>query len=77
MDAFYDICQRRKPKVNASKSKAMVFETAEGEITDLTTPYRVRVLTGIGCEKKLGSERMEEVTEFKYLGSVLGKHGSM
>ncbi len=29
------------------------------------------------CRVVLGSEKMEEVSEFKYLGTVLCKHGGM
>ncbi len=29
------------------------------------------------CEIWLGKEKMEEVNEFKYLGTILCKHGSM
>ncbi len=29
------------------------------------------------CKIWLGKERMEEVNEFKYLGTILCKHGSM
>ncbi len=43
---------------------------------DFVCPYRV----GIECEKKcskiiLNGEAMDEVNEFKYLGSVMCKHG--
>ncbi len=42
---------------------------------DFVCPYRV----GIECEKErkiiLNGEEMEEVNEFKYLGSVMCKHG--
>ncbi len=42
---------------------------------DFVCPYRV----GIECEKEckiiLNGEEMEEVNEFKYLGSVTCKHG--
>ncbi len=30
-----------------------------------------------GCRISLGSEKMEEVSEFKYLETVLCKHGGM
>ncbi len=29
------------------------------------------------CKLWLGKEKMEEVNEFKYLGTILCKHGSM
>ncbi len=31
----------------------------------------------LGCKIWLGRDRMEEVNEFKYLGTILCKHGSM
>ncbi len=40
VDAFDRICKRRKLKVNAGKSKVMVFEKA-GEQTDRQTESRV------------------------------------
>ncbi len=30
-----------------------------------------------GCKIWLGKEKMEEVNEFKYLGTILCKHGNM
>lgn len=63
--------------MNASKSKAMVFKRAEMEVIDFTTPCRVRVPTRTVCEINLGGERMEEVKDYKYLESLLCKHGGM
>ncbi len=31
----------------------------------------------LGCKIWLGKEKMEKVSEFKYLGTILCKHGSM
>ncbi len=31
----------------------------------------------LGCKIWMGKKKMEEVTEFKYLGTILCKHGSM
>ncbi len=62
-------------KVNASKSKVTVCERSRNEVVDFVRPYRV----GIECEKEckitLNGEEMEEFNEFKYLGSVMCKHG--
>ncbi|KAK3893161.1 hypothetical protein Pcinc_003002 [Petrolisthes cinctipes] len=77
VDEFQSVCKRRKLKVNVGKSKVMVFERAETEVIDFATPYRVAVPTGTKCEITLRGERMEEVKEFKYLGTVMCKHGSM
>ncbi|KAK3889856.1 hypothetical protein Pcinc_006182 [Petrolisthes cinctipes] len=77
VDEFHSVSKRRKLKVNVSKSKVMVFERSETEVIDFATPYRVGVPTGTKCEITLRGERMEEVKEFKYLGTVMCKHGSM
>ncbi len=49
----------------------MVYERKKAEVVDFSNPYRVTVLVA-----DLG-KRMEEVKEFKYLGTVLCKHGEM
>ncbi len=53
----------------------MVCEQSRSEVVDFVCPYRV----GIECEKEckiiLNGEEMEEVNDFKYLGSVMCKHG--
>ncbi len=41
VDAFDRICKRRKLKVNAGKSKVMVFEKAGEQTIDFAKPYRV------------------------------------
>ncbi len=73
---FCSICKRRKLKVNAGKSKVMVFERKE-EVIYLNTAYRVGMPAVARCTINLGSEKMEEVSEFKYLGTILCKHGGM
>ncbi len=52
----------------------MVFERREGEVIDFNT---VRFPLVARCRIMLGNEKMEEVSEFKYLGTVLCKHGSI
>ncbi len=74
---LYSVCKRRKLKVNAGKSKVMVFEGREEEVIDFNTAYRVRLPAVARCRIMLGSEKMEEVNEFKYLGTELCKHGGM
>ncbi len=68
VSAFDSVCKRRILKVNVNKSKVMVCEWSR-------SPYRV----GIECEKEckiiLNGEEMEEIYEFKYLGSVICKCG--
>ncbi len=39
-------------------------------------PYRIRVECPKDCEIILNGEKMEEVHEFKYLGSIMCKHES-
>ncbi len=55
----------------------MVYERSRSEVVDFVCPYRV----GIECEEEykitLNGEVMEEVNEFKYLGSVMCKLGGM
>ncbi len=63
--------------MNASKSKVMVFERAREQTIDFAKPYRVGTEAKSECKIWLGKEKMEEVNEFKYLGTILCKHGSM
>ncbi len=42
VDEFERVCKRRKLKVNASKSKVMVYERAREQIIDFAKSYRVR-----------------------------------
>ncbi len=71
VNAFYSVCKRRKLKVNAGKSKVMVFERRAEEVIDFNTAYRIRLPAVVRCRIMLGSEEMEEVSEFKYLGTVM------
>ncbi len=41
VNEYCSVCKRRKLKVNAGKSKAIVFERREEEIIDFNTAYRV------------------------------------
>ncbi len=77
VEEFYSVCKRRKLKVNAGKSKMMVFERRKEEVIDFNTAYRVRLPAVSRCRIMLGSEEMEEVNEFKCLGTVLCEHGGM
>lgn len=58
--------KRRKLRVNAGKSKVMVFRTAKELIVDFVMQYRVRAKSTTKCRIRLGEKRMEEVIEFKY-----------
>ncbi len=75
-NGFYSVCKRRKLKVNAEKSKVMVFERREEEVINFHTAYRVRLPAIVRCRIKLGSEKMEEMSEFKYLGEWKEKQES-
>ncbi len=75
VNEFYDVCRRRKLKVNAGKSQVMVFERREGEVINFN--FRVRMPAVARCRIMLGREKMEEMSDFKYLGTVLCKHGGM
>ncbi len=55
----------------------MVFERREEEVIHCNTAYRVRLPEVARCRIMLGSEKMEEVSDFKYLGIVFCKHGGM
>ncbi len=67
VDEFEMVCKRRKLKVNAGKSKVMVFEREREQTIDFAKPYRVGSEAILGCKIWLG-KKMEEVNEFKYLG---------
>ena len=75
VDESYGVYTRRQLKVNARKSKVMVFERREVEMVYFNTPNRVSVPATGRCEMVVGGEKMEEIKEFKYLGAVLCKHG--
>ncbi len=77
VDEFDRVYKRRKLKVNAGKSKVMAFERAKDEMISFAKPYRVRKNCIKGCEIWLGKERIEEVSEFKHIGTVLCKHGTL
>ena len=57
---FAKVCRRRGLKVNAGKSKVMVLGGEEGS----------------ECEVCIDGIRSEHVSEFKYLGCVLGESGA-
>ncbi len=71
VNEFYSVCKRRKVKVNAGKSKVMVFERREEEVIDFNASYWVKLPAVARCRIMLGSEKMEEVSEFKYLRKVM------
>ncbi len=72
---FDSVCKRRKLKVNVNKSKVMVCERSRSEVVDFVCPNRVGIECKRECKITLNGEEMEEVNGFKYLGSVMCKHG--
>ncbi len=75
VDEFDRVCKRRNLNVNAGKSKVMVFERAGEQTTNFAKPYIVGSEAILGYKICLG-KKMEEVNEFRYLGTILCKHGS-
>ncbi len=71
VDEFDRMCKRRRLKVNAGKSKAIVLERTRKQTINFAKPYRLGSETIPGCKIWLGKEKMEEVSEFKYLGTIL------
>jgi len=67
----------RKLKVNVGKNKVMIFERRKSEVIKFADQYRTRVESQKQCKITMNEPIMEEVNEFKYLGSVLCKYGSM
>ena len=61
VNAFGEVCKKRKLKVNARKSKVLVCEKGGGS----------------ECEIKLENQVLEVVNEFKYLGSVIERKGGV
>ncbi len=76
IDEFDRVCKRRKLKVNAGKSK-VIFERARKQTINFAKPYRVGSEAIFGCKIWLGKQKMKEVNEFKYLGTIQCKHGNM
>ena len=74
---FDRVCDRRKLKVNEGKSKVMIFERREYDIVDFGSRYRVQVPSELNCRVYIKGKQLEEVKEFKYLGSVISKDGTM
>ncbi len=72
VNEFCSVCTRRKLKlkVNAGKSKVMVLERREEEVIDFNIAYRARMPAVVRCRIRLDSDKMKEVCEFKYLGTV-------
>lgn len=63
--------------MNAGKSLVKVFERAREQVTDFAKLCRVRVKGTKKCKMRLQEEKMKEVTEFKYLRTILCEHDCM
>ncbi len=49
VDEFDRVCKRRKLRVNAGKSKVMVFEMAREQVIDFAKQYRVKAKGTTKC----------------------------
>ena len=77
VNAFHEVCKRRKLRENCEKSKVMVFERRKTEVNGFDIPYSIRSENERKYKITMGGKCLEEVNEFKYLGTVLCKFGSM
>ncbi len=50
IDEFDSVCRRRKLKVNADKSKVIVFKRAREQTINFAKPYRVGSEAILGCK---------------------------
>lgn len=77
VNEFDNICYNRNLSFNVGKSKMMVFESENSEIMKFVDIYieRVRAPCQKQCMTKLIGQLKEEGKLFKYLSSILGKHG--
>ncbi len=67
VDQFHSVCSRRKLRVNAGKSKVMVFERKEVEVVNFGNLYRVSAPVDERCDIVIGGKRIETVKELEYL----------
>jgi len=77
VNKFSTVCVRSKLKVNVGKSKVMVFERRKSEVIEFADQYRMRLESQKQCKIMMNGQIMKEVNEFKYLGFLLCKYGSM
>ncbi len=54
VDQFHNVCSRRKKRVNAGKSKVIVFERKD--VVNFRNPYRTSVPIDERCEIVMGGE---------------------
>ena len=59
MGRFDEVCRRSSLKVNADKSNEMILGGEEG----------------LGCKIHVDGTQLEQVSDFKYLGCLLGESG--
>ncbi len=60
-------------KRNAGKSKVMVFKRAREQTINFAQPYRGGWRLYLDVKYRWGRRKMEELNEFKYLGTMLCK----
>ncbi len=89
VNELYSVCKRRKLKVNAGKSKVMVFRRREEEVVDFNTAYSLRgavvstpayEFAGLGSYPGRGSRRTAQPAVHPFLSGwsingYLGKPG--
>ncbi len=63
VDHFHNVCSRKKLRVNAGKSKVMVFGRRDVEVVDFGNTYMVSVPVDERCEIVMEGVRMEVVKE--------------
>ncbi len=77
VNEFSNVCETRKLIVNVGKSKVIIFEKRKSEVIEFANQYRMRAENQRQCKIRMSGQIMEGVNEFKYLGSIFCKYGSM
>lgn len=57
----YTVCKIEKLKVNACKSKVMVFRECEGEAVDVAVPYKIAENIELKCKVRMDDELRDKV----------------
>ncbi len=66
VDEFDRVCKRRKLRVNAGKSKVMVFERAREQTINFAKPYRVGSEAILECKIWWGKGMSKNMSRRKY-----------
>lgn len=59
----FTLCKRRKFRVNACKSKVMIFEGGKNEVPDFVMLQRINKFCKLNCKVRIGGNLLEEVRE--------------